>query len=177
VPPATHENGGPARASGTTPRARRLRAPLLLTLGALLAFEALGGLTMFFARVAWSRRPGVTLHILAGIALTLVYAVYQLQHWNRVSPFRARLDYALGLLASLAIALTNLTGLVLAWPPGRYGLGPALPPGSVPVDSTLVGVHDVGSMLVLTFACAHLGAVLQRDERGAEGTARARRNS
>jgi len=163
VPSATRENGGSARTTATAPRARRLRAPLLLVLGALLAFEALGGLTMFFARVAWSRRPGASLHVVAGVALTLVYAVYQIQHWNRVAPFRARLDYALGLLASLAIALTNLTGLVLAWPPGRYGLGAAPGPGSASANPALVGVHDVGSMLVLTFACAHLGAVLKRD--------------
>jgi hypothetical protein len=57
-------------------RARRLRAPLLLAPWALLAFEALGGLVIFVARLVAGSTPGETLHVAAGIALTALYAAY-----------------------------------------------------------------------------------------------------
>jgi len=144
-----------------TPRAQRLRSPLLLTLGILLAVEAVGGLVIFCARVVAGTEPGVLLHVVAGIALTVVYAIYQWQHWRRVSPWRARLDYNLGLLAATFMILTNVTGLALAaqW---LRPLGVVLP---MPV--VLSAAHNIGSMVVLTFVGAHLGAVLMRDRRRA----------
>lgn len=143
--------------AGPAPRAARLRAPLLVTLWVLLAFEAAGGLVIFFARLAAGSTPGEMLHVVAGVALTIVYAAYQWGHWNRVAPFRSRLDYALGLIAALAMALVQLSGLWLGyeWWRGR-GAGP------VPYTSWLSGAHNVMSMFVLTFVGAHFGAVLQR---------------
>jgi hypothetical protein len=140
-------------------RAARLRAPLLLALWALLAVEAVGGLVIFFARLAAGATPGETLHVVAGAALTIVYAAYLWGHWRRVAPFRARLDYALGLVAALAMALTQISGLWLGlewWRVRAAGAGP------VPYTAWASGVHNVMSMLVLTFVAAHLGAVLQR---------------
>lgn len=127
----------------------------------LLALEALGGLVIFVARLLDGTLPGETLHVIAGLALTVVYAVYQWTHWRRVAPFRARPDYALGLLAALSMALVGLTGLVLAagWWRGR-GAGP------VDYPPFLSAIHNIGSMVVLTFAGAHLGAVLRRDRTG-----------
>jgi hypothetical protein len=142
-------------------RARRLRAPLLVALWALLAFEAAGGLVIFFARLAVGTLPGEAAHVFVGIALTAAYAAYQWNHWRRVVPFRARLDYALGLIAAIAMALTQLTGLVLAWP-WWLARGSGAPVAYAPL---LSGAHNVMSMFVLTFAGAHLGAVLQRDAR------------
>ena len=112
------------------------------------------------ARLVDGSVPGETPHILAGLGLTLVYAGYQWRHWRRVAPFRARADYALGLLAALSMALVNLSGLWLAlsWWQER-GAAVDYPP-------LLSALHNIGSMVVLTFAAAHLGAVLRRD-RGA----------
>jgi hypothetical protein len=153
----------PVRAAvpGLNGRAARLRSPLLLALWVLLGFEALGGFVIFTARLVAGTSPGEAAHVAAGIALTLCYAVYQWQHWRRVSPFRARVDYGLGLIAALAMALVNLSGLWLGlcWWRGR-----ALPLAArYPV--ALSGVHNVASMVVLSFVVAHLGAVLQRDRR------------
>jgi hypothetical protein len=119
-----------------------------------------GGLVIFVARLVDGSLPGETLHVAAGLALTAVYAAYQWTHWRRVAPWRARADYALGLLAALSMALVNLSGLWLAlsWWRGRGG----------PVDypAPLSAVHNIGGMIVLTFAAAHLGAVLRRDRTG-----------
>ena len=144
----------------------RWRAPLLLALWALLAFEALGGLVMFVARLVAGTTPGETLHVAGGIALTALYAHYQWQHWRRVRPFRPLLHYTLGLIAALAMALANLTGLWLAahWWQDRYLVPLATPVRYPPL---LSGIHNVLSMVVLTFAGAHLGAVLLRDRKEA----------
>ena len=53
-------------------RATKLRAPLLLALWALLAFEAVGGLVLFTARLVWGALPGESAHVLAGVLLTAV---------------------------------------------------------------------------------------------------------
>lgn len=145
-----------------SPRARRLRAPLLVGLAALLAFESLGGLVIFFARLAAGRTPGEALHVAAGVALTIVYSIYLWGHWARTAPWRARLDSALGLIAALALALTQATGLWLGW---QWGL--ALGARAFPVAYTpfVSAAHNVTTMFTLTFAGAHLGAVLQRDAR------------
>ena len=152
----------PTTIAPISPRARRLRAPLLLTVWGLLAFEAVGGGVIFVARVTAGMTPGETVHVLAGLALTASYALYQWRHWGRVAPFRARLDYAIGLLAACFMAAANLTGLWLGalWWRERVALGSAAP---VDYPSLLSAVHNIGSMLVLTFVGAHLGAVLLRD--------------
>jgi len=149
-------------------RARRLSAPLVVALGALLAIEAVGGMVLFFARLTWSSRPGEALHVWCGIGLTLVYAVYQWRHWSRVAPFRPRFDYLLGLLAALSMALVNATGLWL----GAVWLLERAPGGGSgrPAAPLLTALHDVGSMLVLTFVGAHVGAVLMRDRRAGDPT-------
>ncbi len=142
-------------------RARRLRSPLLLSLWVLLGFEALGGLTIFTARLVAGASPGEAAHVIAGVALTAVYALYQFQHWRRVSPFRAQLHYGLGLIAAIFMALVNLSGLWLAafWWRERI-----VAPGGTAVryPPLLSAAHNVASMVVLTFVLAHLGAVLFR---------------
>lgn len=143
-------------------RARRLRAPLLAALWTLLAVEGVGGLVIFAARLAAGATPGETLHVVAGLLLTFVFIAYQWQHWMRVKPYRAQLHYILGVLSTAFMALTLLTGLALSayWWRDRvasHAHGPAAYP---PV---LSGIHNIGSMLVLTFVGAHLAAVLMRD--------------
>ena len=139
-------------------RALRLRAPLLVALWALLAFEAAGGLVLFVARLVWGASPGEAAHVLLGVALTVVYAAYQWGHWRRVRPFRSQVHHALGLIAASFMALTQLTGFALAvtWWRDR---GTAL----VHYPVWLSAVHNVASMVVLTFVAAHVGAVLFRD--------------
>ena len=154
-----------ATPSGSSyPRTMRLRAPLLITLWTLLGIEALGGLVIFFARLAWGVTPGEALHVVGGLALTLVYTIYQWQHWSRVAPFRSRLDYALGLVAAIFMAATNLTGL---WLGALWWRERIVALSGVPVHypSPLSAAHNIGSMVVLTFVGAHLGAVLMRDAR------------
>ncbi|HEY6866038.1 MAG TPA: hypothetical protein VI792_02210 [Candidatus Eisenbacteria bacterium] len=146
-------------------RARRFRSPLLLALWALLAFEGAGGLVIFFARVAYGTLPGEAIHVVAGVALTLAYAVYQWSHWTRVRPFRPRMHYALGLIAACSMALTNLTGLALGWMWWARGPGAGATAGYPPLLSAL---HDIGCMMTLTFILSHLGAVLARDRRARE---------
>ena len=154
----------PASAGAATEnlRGRRMRSPLLLTMWALLTFEALGGLLIFFMRLASGRTPGEALHVVAGAALTLAYVAYQWQHWARVAPWRSRLDYAMGLIAALSMAGALGTGLWLAAPwwqariVERTGDAVAYAP-------PLSAAHNVMSMLVLTFVGAHLAAVLLRD--------------
>lgn len=143
-------------------RERRLRAPLLLALATLLAFEAAGGLVIFVARLVAGSTPGEMLHVAAGITLTALYAVYQWRHWLRVRPLHPQLHYLLGLIAALAMTLVNLTGLWLAvhWWQDRHAVPIAAPVRYPPL---LSGIHNVFSMVVLTFAAAHLGAVLFRD--------------
>lgn len=152
------ERAAVVRPAAADARGRRLRAPLLVTLWALLALEAAGGLVLFFARLAAGTTPGVTLHIAAGLALTLVWAAYQWSHWSRVAPWRPRLDYALGLIGASSMLLVLTTGLALvpAWWNAR---GAAAPAAYAP---WLSGAHNVMSMFVLTFVGAHLFAVLQR---------------
>ncbi len=152
-----------------TPRARRLRAPLVLALAALLALEAGGGLVIFFARLVTGRTPGEALHVGGGVVATLAYALYQWGHWRRVAPFRPRLDYTIGLIAALAMAATQLTGLWLGWEWWRVRVaGPA----AVPYTPLLSAAHNVTTMFTLTFVLAHLGAVLQRDARASDAAAR-----
>lgn len=141
-------------------RAGRLRAPVLVALWWLLGIEAVGGLVLFAARLATGRSPGETLHVIAGLVLLGVSTAYVWGHWRRVRPFRARLDYALGLMAFTAFTLTHVTGLVLGvvWWRARAG-GPEAYPAWVSA------AHNIFSMLVLTFIGAHLGAVLLRDHR------------
>ena len=148
--------------SEITTRSRRLRAPLLILLWVLLGIESIGGLVLFFARVAFGSRPGETLHVAAGLALTLVYTAYQWGHWRRVAPWRSRLDYALGLLAATSMALTNLSGLILGvdWA-RRAGILTSASRGAES-STALLGLHNVASMVVLTFVGAHLAAVLRR---------------
>jgi len=147
------------------PRARRLRAPLLVLLWWLLGIEALGGLLIFFMRLAAGSLPGETIHVTVGAGLTLVYAVYQWQHWGRVSPWRGRLDYAMGLIGAIAMVLALLTGYVLAWPWWRVRI---IERSHEPVaySSFVSGAHNIMSMLVLTFVLSHLAAVLLRDRTG-----------
>ena len=161
--------GQPARTGNivpfVAPRSRRLRAPLLVLMWWLLGVEAIGGLTLSFMRLATGSMPGETIHVIAGAGLTLVYAIYQWQHWFRVAPFRGRLDYALGLIGAIAMGLTLATGYVLAWPwwllriVKRSG-------GAVAYPSLASAAHTIMSMLVLTFVLAHLAAVLLRDRGG-----------
>jgi hypothetical protein len=143
-------------------RARRMRSPLLLLLWALLAFEALGGIVIFVARLATGSVPGEALHVVAGLALTVVYAVYQWRHWLRVRAQRG-LHFLMGVLAASSMALANLSGLALGvvWWRDRVA-GEAAAAGYPPA---LSAVHNIGSMLVLTFVGAHLAAVLMRDRR------------
>ena len=121
---------------------------------------------IFCARLAFGTTPGETLHVVAGLMLTAVYAVYQWRHWSRVRPFRAQLDYAMGLLAATFMALTNLTGLILAvsWWQHRFGQAAEGPVSYPPLFSA---AHNIGSMVVLAFVGAHLGAVLRRDRHDA----------
>jgi hypothetical protein len=116
---------------------------------------------LFTARLVAGTTPGEAAHVIVGIVLTVAYAVYQWQHWRRVRPFRARLDYGIGLIAAIAMALTNLTGLALGvcWWQGRTASAADRYP------ALLSGAHNVASMVVLSFVLAHLGAVLQRDRR------------
>ena len=158
--------GSPA--ASPTPRARRLRAPLLVTLWALLGIEAAGGLLLFFMRLAAGRMPGETLHVAAGAALTLVYATYQWQHWSRVSPWRGRLDYALGLIGAISMAATLATGYVLAWPWWETRIV-SRAAGAIAYSPGVSAGHNIMSMLVLTFVAAHLAAVLLRDRAGKRG--------
>ena len=142
-------------------RARRLRAPLLLLLWVLLAFEAAGGLVIFVARLILGTTPGEAAHVLAGIGLTVCYALYQRGHWTRVRPFRPQRHYVLGLIAAAAMVVTNLTGWCLAafWWRDRH-LVPIV--AEVQYPPLLSGLHNVCTMIVLTFAGAHVGAVLTR---------------
>ncbi len=144
------------------PRARRMRAPLLVLVWVLLGFEALGGLFIFFMRLAAGRTPGETQHIAVGALLTLAYIAYQLQHWLRVAPFRSRMDYALGLIAALSMGVTLGTGLALTLP--WWAVRITQKSADPVVYSTVVSAaHNIMSMLVLTFVGAHLAAVLMRD--------------
>ena len=144
------------------PRAKRLRAPLLVLLWWLLGIEAVGGLVIFYVRLAIGRTPGETLHVAAGAALTLAYALYQWQHWSRVAPWRSRLDYAMGLIAALSMGATLATGYALAWPWWNVRVV-AHGTGAVPYPTPVSAAHNIMSMLVLTFVGAHLAAVLLRD--------------
>jgi len=161
--------GEPARARNivpfAAPRSRRLRAPLLVLLGWLLGFEAVGGLVIFFMRLAAGSMPGETVHVIGGAGLTLVYAIYQVQHWGRVSPWRGRLDYTLGLIGAIAMGLTLGTGYVLAWPWWTLRVVQR-GTGVVAYASLVSAAHNIMSMLALTFVLAHLAAVLLRDRNG-----------
>lgn len=145
--------------SPLSPRTQRILAPLVSLVWVLLAFEALGGLWIFFVRLAYDgRTPGLTLHWWAGWALTVLYVVYQWQHWSRVAPLRARLDYVMGLIAALSMVFTLGTGVVLGLPWWHAHM-----PAQFPFMPLWSGAHNVLSMLTLTFVGAHLGAVLFRD--------------
>lgn len=140
-------------------RRHRLRAPLLWVLAVLLTFEAAGGIVIFIARTAYGVTPGEFLHVAVGVVLMLLYAIYQWRHWYSVRPWLGRLDYGLGLLAASSLVVTQASGLLLGWA-WLEGQG-SRPPAPI-YDSGLSAVHNIGSMLVLTFVGAHVGAVLKR---------------
>ena len=147
--------------SPTSPRTRRLTAPLVLALGALLLVETIGGLWIFVARVLEpGHLPGLSLHWWAGWALSAVYVVYLVRHVARVAPLRPRLDYALGMLAAATLTLVQVTGSVVGWSWWRQGQ-----PRDHVFTPWLSGAHDMLSMMTLSFVAAHLGAVLLRDAR------------
>jgi hypothetical protein len=136
----------------------------LIALWSLLALEAAGGLVLFCTRLIAGTAPGETLHVLGGALLCACYAAYQWRHWHRVAPVRARLDYALGLIAATSMAACLLTGVVLAVPWWQARVAqPAL--GAVRYPTALSALHNIASVAVLTFVGAHLGAVLMRDRR------------
>lgn len=143
-------------------RRRRLQAPSLVVLGLLLVIESVGGLAIFFMRLATGALPGETLHVVAGAALTLVYAAYQWQHWARVAPWRNRLDYVLGLIATLSLVVTLATGIVLTvpWWEVRMVAGSD---AAVTYATLTSAAHNIMGMLVMTFVGAHVAAVLRRD--------------
>ena len=153
---------GPAAptTSSRSARAARLRSPLLLALWGLLVVEVGGGLLLFFARLAWGATPGVELHVFAGLALTVVYALYQWRHWLRVAPLRAGLDHVLGRIAAASMAFTLISGLWLGLIWWQRTL--AAPAATVHYPALLVAVHNIGNMLVIAFVGAHLVAVLTR---------------
>jgi hypothetical protein len=139
-----------------------MRAPLLVGVWILLGFEAIGGLAIFFMRLATGTLPGEALHVGGGALLVLFYAVYQWQHWFRVAPWRSRLDYAMGLIAALSMAGALGTGIWLATPWWQARVV-ARSADAVSYPAALSAAHNVMSMLVLTFVGAHLAAVLLRD--------------
>ncbi len=112
--------------------------------------------------------PGESLHVVAGAGLTLAYAIYQWQHWARVSPWRGRLDYALGLIGAISMGATLATGYWLAWPWWQLRVVERAA-GAVPYSPAASSVHNIMSMLVLTFVASHLAAVLLRDRAGKSG--------
>ena len=115
---------------------------------------------ILFARVAFGVTPGVALHVAAGLALTVVYTIYQVTHWNRVAPWRSRPDYVLGLIAAITLSVTDLTGLGLGW---IWWVRRLDGTGIVAYPVAMSAVHTLGTMLVLAFASGHLAAVLARD--------------
>ena len=139
-----------------------MRAPALVLLWWLLGLEALGGLLIFFMRLASGQTPGEALHVYAGVALTLVYVAYQGPHWLRVQPWRSRLDYALGLIGALSMLATLATGYALAWAWWQLRMQ-SHDTSAVPYSTVVSAAHNIMSMLVLTFVGAHLAAVLLRD--------------
>ncbi len=150
--------GEPLPRSPADAQARRLRAPLLLALWTLLAFEAVGGLILFVARLVSGTTPGEALHVVVGALLTALYAIYQWGHWRRVRPVRAQLHHALGMIAASSMALVNLSGLWLAafWWQERIVETSG---GAVRYPVALSAIHNVAGMVVLTFVVAHVGAV------------------
>lgn len=142
-------------------RAERLRSPLLVALWVLFALEASTGLVIFFARLALGAAPTLSLHWYAGFAFTVVYVGYQIQHWSRVQPLRARLDHVLGVLATASLLATQWSGYADGWE--WFNRGRPLAYTAFP--ATLSAIHNVMSMLSLTFVGAHLGAVLLRGSR------------
>lgn len=153
-----------SRDRSSAERAERLRSPLLIALWILLVFEVASGLVLFTAFLVVGRRPGETLHVVAGVPLAAFYAVYQWRHWQRVSPFRGRPDHVLGVVAATVMCFTLATGLALGvlWWQAR---GSSLASGEVSYPVALSSVHNIGSMLVMAFVGAHLIAVLGRDAR------------
>jgi hypothetical protein len=141
------------------PRARRRRAPLLVALWVLLGVEAAGGLVILTARLVTGARPGETVHVAAGLAFTVVWAIDQWRHGQRVAPFRAGLDHLMGLAATVTLGAANATGLWLGalW----WRALPLHAAARYPVALSVA--HLVGTMLALSFAGAHLGAVLLRE--------------
>ena len=105
----------------------------------------------------------MALHVAAGLVLAIVYAIYQATHWNRVAPWRSRPDYALGLIAAVTLAVTDLTGLALGW---EWWVARLDGTGIVRYPVALSAIHTLGTMLVLAFASGHLAAVLARDRSG-----------
>ena len=127
----------------------------------MLGFEAIGGLVIFFMRLAAGETPGEFLHIWVGAVLTVLYVAYQWTHWTRVNPWRNRLDYALGLIGAISMSATLLTGYALAWRwwPLRVQAHSA---AAVDYPTLVSAAHNIMSMLVLTFVGAHLAVVLRR---------------
>jgi hypothetical protein len=117
---------------------------------------------LFAARLIAGRAPGETIHIFGGAALAGIYVVYQARHWRRVNALRWRLDHTLGLIAAVFMVVTLGSGLILAlsWWDARKV---ASDTSEVIYSASWSAVHNVASLLVLTFLGAHVCAVLFRD--------------
>jgi hypothetical protein len=132
-----------------------------VALWVFLGFEATSGLVLFTTFLVAGRRPGETIHVAAGVPLAALYAIYQWRHWSRVAPFRGRTEHVLGLVAAVVTSLTVLSGLVLGamwWVARAAGAR-----GEVAYPTWLSALHNIGSMLLLSFVGAHLGSVLRRE--------------
>ncbi|HUG41706.1 MAG TPA: multiheme c-type cytochrome [Longimicrobiales bacterium] len=91
------------------------RSRLLLTVGGLLVFETLTGLSIWLLPFSVPNQVMVLLHTAVGLAFLLPFAVYQLRHWLRYRRLPVSHMVLTGYFSMIATLAAVVSGLVLTW--------------------------------------------------------------
>ncbi|MFH5885221.1 multiheme c-type cytochrome [Halalkalibaculum sp. DA3122] len=129
--------------------------PLLITVAGFLLFEMITGLIIYFLPFGIPAQVSIIIHTAIGIAFSVPYLVYQVQHW-RAYRHRPMNEIKLTGYISMASALAAIiSGLVITWQ--------AL--FSTAVSTAWDKIHILATFMLLASVLPHVGLILIRDYR------------
>ena len=145
-------------ASGRSESAKRVDAlaewssRLTGTMGSLLLFESVTGLTLFLLPFSLFNQFSVLLHTVAGIVMVIPVGWFAARHWWVRKKGNLSHYQLLGYISTVALATCIVSGLVLTW---QGVVGPA-------IDYAWENIHLVTGIGVVSFVVVHLATVIIR---------------
>lgn len=101
----------------------RWRAPLLrLVLGCFVFVAGTGFYLFFLGRYLPGSRPVGQSHWILGLLTLFPYAIYQLNHYRRVTNFSTTTHFKLGVAAALSYLIITISGIPIILMPEVPGL-------------------------------------------------------